>query len=101
MITENVSVMGSSDVDVQVCTICALHCSLLPGIRPKVSIPVCLVDAFHNVGNGVKEGKGELEHCHHLRVVLDPHQCLSEMTMQSLRDRESIKMDCLGSRVSH
>ena len=91
--------MGFLGVDVQVCTICALHCSLLPGIRPEFSIPVCLVDAFHDVGNGVQEREGELEHRHRLRVVLGPHQCLSEMTVQSLRDGPSSASGCRPGMV--
>ena len=82
MITRKVSSMGSLRADVQVCAICALYCSLLLGIRPEFSIPVCLMDAFHDVGNGVREG--ELGHRHHPGVVLDPHQCLSNMIVQSV-----------------
>ena len=81
MITQKVSGMGSLSVDVPVCAICALHCSLLQGIRPEFSIPVCLVDAFHDVGNGVGEEEGELEHRHRPIVVLNPHQRLNKMTV--------------------
>ena len=93
-ITEKVSGMGFLGVDVQVCSICALHCSLLLGIRPEFCIPVFLEDAFHGVGNGVEGQEGELEHRHRPRVVLGPHQCLGEMIVLSLREGLGSASEC-------
>ena len=68
----------------------ALHCSLLPGIRPEFSIQIYLVSTFLDVDNGVVVRQEKLAHRHY-PVVLDHNQCLGGTTVLSLwGDLESV-----------